>query len=49
MERSRLDSSFNKNLINMLGKDILATNVYTIGYKNNSQSNLDYTSKIIIK
>ena len=44
-----LDSSFNKNLINMLGKDILATNVYTIGYKNNSQSNLDYTSKIIIK
>ena len=44
-----LDSSFNKNLINMLGKDILATNIYTIGYKNNSQSNLDYTSKIIIK
>ena len=44
-----LDSSFNKNLINMLEKDILATNIYTIGYKNNSVSNLDYTNKIIIK
>lgn len=44
-----LDSSFNKNLINMLEKDILATNIYTIGYKNNSISNLDYTNKIIIK
>ena len=42
-----LDSSFNKNLINMLAKDITATNIYTIGYKNNSQSNLDYTNKII--
>ena len=44
-----LDSSFNKNLINMLEKDILATNIYTIGYKNNSISNLDYTNKIVIK
>ena len=32
----------------MLDKDILATNVYTLGYENDSWSNLDYTKKIKI-
>lgn len=36
-----------KNLIRMLEKDILATNIYTLGYKGESISNLDYTKKII--
>lgn len=35
------------SLKNMLSKDIFATNVYTLGYKNNSIANLDYTHKII--
>ena len=37
----------NKNLKTMLDKDIFATNVYTLGYSNDSWSNLDYTKKII--
>ena len=36
-----------KNLIRILEKDILATNIYTLGYKLESKSNLDYTKKII--
>ena len=36
-----------KNLGIMLNKDIFATNVYTIGYKQDSWSNLDYTKKVI--
>ena len=31
----------------MLEKDILATNIYTLGYEYDSVSNLDYTHKII--
>lgn len=31
----------------MMMKDVLATNVYTIGYKNNPTANLDYTHKIL--
>ena len=31
----------------MLEKDIFATNVYTLGYKNDSIGNLDYTKKVI--
>ena len=31
----------------MLEKDILATNIYTLGYKSNSVGNLDYTKKVI--
>ena len=31
----------------MLNKDILATNIYTLAYKNNSTANLDYTKKIV--
>ncbi|MBR3163347.1 MAG: nucleotidyltransferase [Clostridia bacterium] len=36
-----------KNLLRMLEKDILATNIYTLGYTGESRSNLDYTKKII--
>ena len=38
----------NKTLENMLLKDILATNIYTLGYGHDSQANLDYTKKLII-
>lgn len=34
-------------LRNMMAKDILATNIYTLGYKTNSVANLDYTHKVI--
>lgn len=42
-----LDNNINLGLQNMMMKDILATNVYTIGYKNNPTANLDYTHKIL--
>jgi len=42
------DVNINKNLKEMLEKDIFATNVYTLGYEYNSYANLDYTSKLII-
>ena len=38
----------NRNLDIMLSKDIWATNVYTIGYNNDSWSNLDFTHKLIM-
>lgn len=41
------DNNTNKNLKLMLDKDIFATNVYTIGYEDDSWSNLDFTQKII--
>ena len=41
------DTNINKNLKTMLDKDIFATNIYTLGYSNDSWSNLDYTKKII--
>ena len=41
------DSSNNKTYKNMLSKDILATNIYTLAYKNNSVANLDYTKRIV--
>ena len=37
----------NKKLLMMLEKDIQATNIYTLGYENDSFSNLDYTTKMI--
>ena len=43
-----IDSEANKNLKEMLEKDILATNIYTLGYYADSYSNLDYTNKIEI-
>lgn len=42
-----LDNNPNKNLKSMLEKDIFATNVYTIGYENDSWNNLDFTKKLI--
>ena len=42
------DNVANKNLKEMLEKDILATNIYTLGYYSESYSNLDYTNKIEI-
>jgi len=42
-----MDSSGNKNLKEMMQKDILATNIYTLGYEMDSYSNLDYTNKIV--
>ena len=42
-----LETSKNKNLKEMLKLDIYATNVYTLGYEQDSWSNLDYTSKIV--
>ena len=44
-----MDTSRNKTLKSMLEKDILATNIYTLGYEYDSWSNLDYTQKLIIK
>jgi hypothetical protein len=41
------DSNTNKNLQLMLEKDIYATNIYTLGFENDSWSNLDYTQKIV--
>ena len=41
------DESKNKVLKEMLETDILATNVYTLGYEKDSWSNLDYTNKLV--
>lgn len=38
----------NKQLIQMLSTDIFATNVYTLGYKNDAKANLDFTNNMII-
>lgn len=43
-----VDEVANKNLKEMLETDILATNIYTLGYHSDSYSNLDYTNKIEI-
>lgn len=42
------NANLNKNLKNMLDKDILATNIYTLGYHKDSWSNLDYTKKVLV-
>ena len=42
-----IDSSNNKTYKYMLNKDILATNIYTLAYQNNSIANMDYTQKIV--
>ena len=42
-----MDVSKNKVLKEMLETDILATNVYTLGYEKDSWSNLDYTNKLV--
>ena len=38
----------NKALMEILKKDILATNIYTLGYTKESKSNLDFTNNMII-
>ncbi len=43
-----IDTVANKYLKEMLDIDILATNIYTLGYFADSYSNLDYTNKIEI-
>ena len=42
-----IDSNSDTPLSNMFEKDIFATNIYTLGYINDSWSNLDFTNKII--
>lgn len=42
-----MEESRNNNLKAILEKDILSTNIYTLGFKNKSQANLDYTKKLI--
>ena len=42
------DTCKNKDLKNMLQKDILSSNIYTLGYEKISEANLDYTKKLII-
>ena len=42
-----MDESKNKVLKERLETDILATNVYTLGYEKDSWSNLDYTNKLV--
>lgn len=37
-----------KKLLRMLEIDIKASNIYTLAYKKNSKSNLDYTQKLVI-
>ena len=43
-----MDNNNNKILKSMIEKDILASNIYTLGYKKDSKANLDYTKKLII-
>lgn len=43
-----MDNSKNRILTSMLEKDILATNIYTMGYKKTPDANLDYTKKLIV-
>lgn len=42
-----MELNSDNNLRTMLSKDILATNIYTLGYKKDPIANLDYTHKII--
>ncbi len=42
-----MDKNTNKTLQHMLAKDIQATNIYTIGYEEDSWSNLDFTKKVV--
>lgn len=43
-----MDTNNSKALKNMLSKDILASNIYTLGYEYDSKANLDYTKKLIV-
>ena len=43
-----INQNRNKQLAEMLDIDILATNVYTLGYEYESKANLDFTNNMII-
>ena len=43
-----MESNLDPHLKNMISKDIMATNIYTLGYENNEGfANMDYTQKVI--
>ena len=42
-----LDSNPDNNLRTLISKDILATNIYTLGLKENPVANLDYIHKVV--
>ena len=42
-----IDENNNKSLRTLIEKDILATDIYTLGYVKDSSSNMDFTRKII--
>lgn len=42
-----IDENNNKNLQKMLDKDVLATDIYTLGYSKDSFSHMDFTRKIV--
>lgn len=42
-----MENSNDSTLKKMIAKDILATNIYTLGYQNNPIANLDYTHKVV--
>ena len=44
-----VDGNGNKNLQVLMNKDILATNVYTLGFESDSWGNLDFSRKIVVK
>lgn len=44
-----IDSNKNKNLQTLIEKDIYATNIYTLGFSNDSWANLDFTKKIVTR
>ena len=46
--KSFLDTCSDKNLKSMLLLDILATNIYTLGFEYESMANLDYTQKMLV-
>ena len=42
-----VDSNSNKDLQIMFAKDVFATDVYSLGFENNSLGNLDFKNGII--
>lgn len=42
-----LENTMDYRLSTMIAKDILATNIYTLGYQNEPVANLDYTHKVV--
>ncbi len=44
-----LDENSNKNLQMLMEKDILATNVYTLGYGQDGLGNLDFTKRVLCR